>query len=172
LFNNAGTLVVRNLSEMTESEWDHSMNTNAKSVFFLSKYSLPWLAKTHGVIINNGSELGLVGASMYTAYCASKGAVVLLTKALAVECAPIGVRVNCICPGSTDTSMLRGEFALLANAGNTSTETLRKGVIENIPLHRIATPDEIANVVLFLASDEASYATGAIWSVDGGTTTR
>jgi NAD(P)-dependent dehydrogenase (short-subunit alcohol dehydrogenase family) len=119
------------------------------------------------VIINNGSELGLVGAPNYTAYCASKGGIVLFTKALALECAESKVRVSCVCPGATETRMLERELAHYPDK-----EAVRSSVIENIPLRRLASPEEIAGIVAFLASDEAKYVTGAVLSVDGGTTTK
>ncbi len=167
LFNNAGIELIRPCEEMREDEWDDVIDSNLKSAFLFSKYSLPWLRKTQGVIINNGSELGLVGAPSYTAYCASKGGVILFTKALALECAQFNIRVNCVCPGATETRMLSREIAQLGEE-----EPVRRSIIGNVPLHRIASPDEIATAVLFLASDEARYVTGAVLSVDGGTTTK
>jgi len=144
-----------------------SWTTNLKAAFLLSKYTLPWLKKTQGVIINNGSELGLVGTANYSACCASKGGLVLFTKALALECAEWKIRVNCVCPGATETSMLKREVAHFPDEN-----TVRSPIVDNIPLRRIASPEEIAHVVAFLSSDEARYVTGAVWSVDGGTTTK
>jgi NAD(P)-dependent dehydrogenase (short-subunit alcohol dehydrogenase family) len=167
LFNNAGVELISSCVDMTEEQWDDVINTNLKSVFLFSKHCLPWLKRSQGAIINNGSELGLIGAPNYTAYCASKGGILLFTKALALECAESKVRVNCVCPGATETRMLERELAQYPNK-----EAVRTSVIENIPLRRIASPDEIAGIVVFLASDEANYVTGAIWSVDGGTTTK
>lgn len=164
LFNNAGIELIREAVDMTEEEWDQILDTNLKSMFLFSKYTLPWLKKTKGVIINTSSELGLVGAPNYTAYCASKGGVVLFTKALALEHAP-DVRVNCVCPGATQTSMLERELAHYPDR-----QTIMKAILDNIPLRRIASPEEVADSVLFLASPEAGYITGAILSIDGGTT--
>jgi len=164
LFNNAGIELIREAADMTEEEWDQVLDTNLKSMFLFSKYTLPWLKMTKGVIINTSSELGLVGAPNYTAYCASKGGVVLFTKALALEHAP-DVRVNCVCPGATQTSMLERELA-----HSPDRQAVMKAILDNIPLRRIASPEEVADSVLFLASPEAGYITGAILSIDGGTT--
>lgn len=168
LFNNAGNVgPLKEIAEMTEEEWDEVLDVNLKSMFLFSKYALPHLKKSKGTIVNTGSELGLVGTPKYTAYCASKGGVVLFTRALALECAPLQVRVNCVSPGFTATRMSEWELSHAPDK-----EAARKAAIENVPLGRMATPDEIANAVAFLASDEAKYITGAILSVDGGTTVK
>jgi NAD(P)-dependent dehydrogenase (short-subunit alcohol dehydrogenase family) len=167
LFNNAGVELIRSCAETTEDEWDLVLDTNLKSAFLFSKYSIPWLKQSSGNIVNNASSIGLVGSPNYTAYCASKGGLVLFTKALALECAPWKIRVNCVCPGAINTPMLDREIAHFPDK-----ETVVKSITEVAPLRRIATPDEVAGVVLFLASDEASYVTGASYSVDGGTTAK
>jgi len=167
LHNNVGTVgPVKEIMDTTEEEWDEVLDINLKSMFLFSKCALPYLRKSKGVIVNTSSEYGLTGGPKYTAYCASKGGVVLFTRALALECAPWQVRVNCVCPGFTKTRMSELELSLLSP----DKEAARKSAIENIPLGRMATPDEIANAVAFLASDEAKYITGAILSIDGGTT--
>jgi NAD(P)-dependent dehydrogenase (short-subunit alcohol dehydrogenase family) len=168
LFNNAGSLLVRDCADTTEEEWDLMFDTNVKSTFMFCKFAIPHLKKTKGTIINNGSELALRGAPSYTAYCASKGGIVLFTKSLALECAPFGIRVNCICPGATQTPMLDNEFVVLAK--NSTVEATRKMILDGIPMARISSPDEIAKVVVFLASRESSYMTGSVVSVDGGST--
>jgi NAD(P)-dependent dehydrogenase (short-subunit alcohol dehydrogenase family) len=166
LFNNAGTEgPLKEIVDMTEEEWDEVLDVNLKSMFLFSKYALPHLRKSKGVIVNTSSELGLIGGPKYTAYCASKGGVVLFTRALALECAPWQVRVNCVSPGFTATRMSERELSHYPDK-----EAARKSAMENIPLGRMATPDEIANAVAFLASDEAKYITGAVLSIDGGTT--
>ena len=173
LFNNAGVLLIRSCMEMTEEEWDSTINTNLKSVFLFSKHALPFLKQTKGVIVNTGSELGIIGAPKYSGYCASKGGVVLFTKALAIECAPWGVRVNCVCPGATNTGMLEGEFVHYTTKEPDrfpDKERTMNFLLDMIPLRRISTADDIANVVLFLASDEARQMTGSVVSVDAGTT--
>ena len=167
LFNNAGVELIRSCAETTEEEWDLVLDTNLKSAFLFSKYSIPWLKQSRGNIVNNASSIGLVGSPNYAAYCASKGGLVLFTKALALECAPWGIRVNCVCPGAINTPMLDREIAHFPNK-----EATIKLITEEAPLRRIATPGEVAGVVLFLASDEASYVTGASYSVDGGTTAK
>lgn len=167
LFNNAGVELIRGCAETTEEEWDLILDTNLKSAFLFSKYSIPWLKQSRGNIVNNASSIGLVGSPNYTAYCASKGGLVLFTKALALECAPWRIRVNCICPGAINTPMLDREIAHFPDK-----EAVVRSITEEAPLRRIATPDEVAGVVLFLASDEASYVTGASYSVDGGTTAK
>jgi NAD(P)-dependent dehydrogenase (short-subunit alcohol dehydrogenase family) len=138
------------------------MNVNAKSVYLVSKHAIP-VMQAGGSIINVASGWGLVGGPQAAAYCASKGAVVLLTKAMAIDCGPTGIRVNCLCPGDTDTPMLRDEARQLGLAEAVFlTQSARR------PLGRIGTPLEIAQAALFLASDASSYMTGATLLVDGG----
>jgi NAD(P)-dependent dehydrogenase (short-subunit alcohol dehydrogenase family) len=167
LFNNAGVELIRECAETTEEEWDLTLDTNLKSAFLFSKYSIPWLKQSRGNIVNNSSSIGLVGSPNYTAYCASKGGLVLFTKALALECAPWKIRVNCVCPGAINTPMLDREIAHFPDK-----EAVVRSITEEAPLRRIASPDEVASVVLFLASEEASYVTGSSYSVDGGTTAK
>jgi NAD(P)-dependent dehydrogenase (short-subunit alcohol dehydrogenase family) len=123
------------------------------------------IERRSGVIINNSSGWGLVGGDAAAAYCASKGGVVLLTKAMAIDHGRHGIRVNCLCPGDVDTPMLPADARL---RGQTWEEYLRGAV--NRPLGRIGTPDEIARAALFLASDDSSFMTGAALVVDGGGT--
>ena len=167
LFNNAGVELIRACAETTEEDWDLTLDTNLKSAFLFSKYSIPWLKQSRGNIVNNASSIGLVGSPNYTAYCASKGGLVLFTKSLALECAPWKIRVNCVCPGAINTPMLDREIAHFPDK-----EAVVRSITDEAPLQKIATPDEVASVVLFLASDEASYVTGASYSVDGGTTAK
>jgi NAD(P)-dependent dehydrogenase (short-subunit alcohol dehydrogenase family) len=175
LFNGAGVQLVRSCTDMTEEEWDNVIDTNLKATFLVTKYAMPWLRQTRGVVINTASELGIIGAPKYSAYCASKGGVILLTRALALECAPFDVRVNCVSPGATQTAMLEGEVDYYTKNETQSfpdKETAMKFLLDMIPLHRIATPEEIAGVVAFLASEEAAYMTGAVVPVDAGTTAK
>ena len=167
LFNNAGTELIRSCEDTSEDEWDTIVDTNLKSAFLFTKYALPYLRKTHGTIVNNASTLGLVGSLNYTAYCASKGGVVLFTKSLALECAQWNIRVNCVCPGAIQTPMLDREVAMFPNR-----EQIMQSIINEIPLKRIATPEEVAKVVAFLSSEDASFVTGAAYLVDGGTVTK
>jgi NAD(P)-dependent dehydrogenase (short-subunit alcohol dehydrogenase family) len=164
LFNNAGIIRRASIVSTTEEEWDKVMNTNVKSIFLLSKYVVPLMAKSGGgVIINTASGWGLVGGREAASYCASKGAVVLLTKAMALDHGPQNIRVNCICPGDTDTPMLHSEAQQL---GVPREEFLAEA--RQRPLQRIGKPEEIANAALFLASDASSYVTGTALVVDGG----
>jgi len=164
LFNNAGIIRRASVVETSEEEWDLVMATNVKSVFLLSKYAIPVMAEAGGgVIINTASGWGLVGGWKAAPYCASKGAVVLLTKAMAVDHGSQNIRVNCICPGSTDTSMLRDEARQL---GKPEEQLLAESAQR--PLQRIGRPEEIAQAALYLASDAASFVTGIALVVDGG----
>lgn len=166
LFNNAGVFFPQTTLECSEEEWDLQIDINLKGTFLMSKYALePMIAQGAGVIINNSSGWGLVGGDRAVAYCASKGGVVLLTKAMAIDHGRQGIRVNCICPGDVDTPMLPED----ARRRGLEWKTYLAGC-ENRPLGRIGTPDEIAKAVLFLASDDSSFMTGASLVVDGGGT--
>jgi NAD(P)-dependent dehydrogenase (short-subunit alcohol dehydrogenase family) len=140
------------------------MAVNVKSIFLLSKHAIPVMAESGGgVIINTSSGWGLVGGRRAASYCASKGAVVLLTKAMALDHAPQNIRVNCLCPGDTDTPMLRNEARQLSEPVEAFlAEAARR------PLGRIGTPDDIAQAALFLASDASGFITGTTLVVDGG----
>jgi NAD(P)-dependent dehydrogenase (short-subunit alcohol dehydrogenase family) len=164
LFNNAGIIRRASVIETSEEEWDRVMATNAKSVFLLSKYTIPIMAEAGGgVIINTASGWGLVGGRNAASYCASKGAVVLLTKAMALDHGAQNIRVNCICPGDTDTPMLRNEAQQL---GKSTEQFLAESARR--PLQRVGSPEEIAQAALFLASDASSFVTGITLVVDGG----
>jgi NAD(P)-dependent dehydrogenase (short-subunit alcohol dehydrogenase family) len=166
LFNNAGVFYPQTALECSEEEWDLQIDINLKGTFLMSKYALePMIAQGGGVIINNSSGWGLVGGDKAVAYCASKGGVVLLTKAMAIDHGRQGIRVNCICPGDVDTPMLPED------ARRRGLEwTAYLAGCENRPMGRIGTPEEIAKAVLFLASDDSSFMTGAALVVDGGGT--
>lgn len=164
LFNNAGIIRRASVVELSEEDWDQIMAVNAKSVFLLSKYAIPLMAKAGGgVIINTASGWGLTGGRKAAAYCASKGAVVLLTKAMALDHGAQNIRVNCICPGDTDTPMLREEARQLGKP-----EALFLSEAAQRPLQRIGKPEDIAQAALYLASDASSYVTGTTLVVDGG----
>jgi len=166
LFNNEGDFFPQTALECSEEEWDLQIDINLKGTFLMSKYALgPMIVQGGGVIINNSSGWGIVGGDKAVAYCASKGGVVLLTKAMAVDHGRQGIRVNCICPGDVDTPMLPED----ARMRGLDWKTYLKGC-GNRPLGRIGTVDEIAKAVLFLASDESSFMTGAALVVDGGGT--
>jgi NAD(P)-dependent dehydrogenase (short-subunit alcohol dehydrogenase family) len=164
LINSAGIIRRAAVTETEEEEWDRVLAVNLKSVFLLSRYAIPVMARGGGgTIINIASGWGLVGGRKAAAYCASKGGVVLLTKAMALDHAPQNIRVNCICPGDTDTPMLRNEAAQL---GETAEAFL--GDAARRPLGRIGKPEEIARAALFLAGDASSFVTGTTLVVDGG----
>jgi NAD(P)-dependent dehydrogenase (short-subunit alcohol dehydrogenase family) len=164
LFNNAGIIRRASVLETSEEEWDRVMAVNVKSVFLLSKYAIPVMVQAGGgVIINTASGWGLVGGRKAAAYCASKGAVVLLTKAMALDHGGQNIRVNCICPGDTDTPMLRDEAQQL---GEPDDRFLAEAAQR--PLQRIGRPVDIAQAALYLASDASSFVTGAALVVDGG----
>jgi NAD(P)-dependent dehydrogenase (short-subunit alcohol dehydrogenase family) len=164
LVNNAGIIRRASVPEMSEEDWDRTMAVNVKSVFLLSKYAIPVMAEAGGgAIINIASGWGLVGGRRAAAYCASKGAVVQLTRAMALDHGEQGIRVNCICPGDTDTPMLRAEAEQL---GVPIEEFLAEAAQR--PLGRIAQPEDIAQAALYLASDAAAAVTGISLVVDGG----
>lgn len=164
LFNNAGIIRRASVTELSEEEWDHVMAVNVKSMFLMSKYVIPLMEKEGGgAIVNNASGWGMTGGARAAVYCASKGAVVNLTRAMAVDHGSKNIRVNCIAPGDTDTAMLRNEARQLGELEeNFLIDSARR------PLGRIGRPVEIAAAVLYLASEEASFITGAILAVDGG----
>jgi len=166
LFNNAGIVRRADVVNLPESDWDLVMAVNVRSIFLMSKYAVPEMMKAgSGSIINTGSGWGLRGGRNAVSYCASKGAVVNMTRAMAIDYGQQKIRVNCICPGDTDTAMLRDEASQL---GQPIDQFLAEAA--DRPLRRYAHPMEIAQAVLFLASDASSYVTGAILAVDGGGT--
>jgi NAD(P)-dependent dehydrogenase (short-subunit alcohol dehydrogenase family) len=166
LFNNAGVFYPQTALECSEKEWDEQIDANLKGVFLMSKFALPILiAQKKGVIINNASGWGIVGGDHAVAYCASKGGVVLMTKAMAIDHGAQGIRVNCICPGDVETPMLPAD----AKMRGLRWEDYIAGCA-NRPLGRVGTAEEIAKAVLFLASDDSSFMTGAALVVDGGGT--
>jgi len=164
LFNNAGIIRRASVLEISEQDWDQVMAVNVKSIFLMSRQVIPIMAKAGGgCIINTASGWGLAGGARAAAYCASKGAVVLLTKAMAIDHGPQNIRVNCICPGDTDTGMLRHEAQQLGEREDSFlAESARR------PLGRIGKPEEIAQAALYLATDASSFVTGTAVVVDGG----
>lgn len=164
LFNNAGLIIRKNLVELQEAEWDLVLDVNLKSVYLMSHFIIPHMKKTGGgSIINTGSGWGLKGGADAASYCAAKGGVVNLTKAMAVDFGKDNIRVNCVCPGDVDTPLLRGEAKQLNQA---DAEFMKEAA--DRPLGRVGQPIDIANAVLFFASDLSSWATGSILVVDGG----
>jgi NAD(P)-dependent dehydrogenase (short-subunit alcohol dehydrogenase family) len=164
LFNNAGIIRRATILDLSEENWDRVMTVNVKSIFLFSREVIPHMQKAGGgSIINTASGWGLTGGAKAAVYCASKGAVVLLTKAMAVDHGPQKVRVNCICPGDTDTGMLRSEAQQLGEASDRFLADAAKR-----PLGRVGSPEEIAQAALYLASDASSFVTGTALVVDGG----
>lgn len=166
LVNNAGLELTRKIPDTPEAEWDRLMNVNLKGVFLCSKaVVIEMQQRRGGVIVNVASELGLVGAPEFAAYCASKGGVIQLTKAMAIDHATDNIRINCVCPGPINTPLLD---RIIASAPDPAKE--RQATEEKTLLKRLGEPGEIANVILFLASEESSYMTGSIVVADGGLT--
>jgi NAD(P)-dependent dehydrogenase (short-subunit alcohol dehydrogenase family) len=166
LFNNAGVYYPQTALECSEREWDEQVDVNLKGTFLMSKCALPtMIAQRGGVIVNNSSGWGIVGGDHAVAYCASKGGVVLMTKAMAIDHGAQGIRVNCICPGDVETPMLPVD----AKMRRVKWEDYLAGCSSR-PLGRVGTVEEIAKAVLFLASDDSSFMTGAALVVDGGGT--
>jgi len=164
LFNNAGVFLHNDAVACTEEEWDLQVDVSLKGTFLMSKFVLPvMMAQGSGSIINNGSGWGLVGGDKAVAYCAAKGGVVVMTKAMAIDHGHQGIRVNCICPGDTETPMEHED----AERRGTSWEAYVEGASDR-PLGRMGRPEEIAAAALFLASDESSFVMGAVLPVDGG----
>lgn len=168
LFNNAGTNLALPVEEITEEIWDNIINTNLKGVFLCCKYVIPVMKKQRsGVIINMGSVSALVGNPYFGAYSASKGGILALTRTIALEVAPFNIRVNCICPGTIETPLSKRTWERMGIG-----EEKREERAKLVPLGRVGKPEEVARAVLFLASEDSSYMTGANLVVDGGFTTR
>ena len=167
LVNNAGIYVERSTEHLTEREWDSVLDINLKGAFLCTKYALPgMIRRKRGNIINVASDSGLVATPLSSAYCASKGGMVLFTRVLAVDHAKDGIRANAICPGNVETPMLDRD----AQASGLRKKEYHRRLIASVPQKRAAKPEEIARAILFLASDEVPFMTGAAMSVDGGWT--
>ena len=164
IFNNAGIIRRATAIDTTVEEWDRVFGVNVRSIFLMAKYAVPIMAAGGGgSIINTGSGWGLKGGANALSYCASKGAVVNMTRALAIDHGPQGIRVNSVNPGDTNTGMLRDEAKQLS-----ADETAFLAESSDRPLGRMGEPEEIAAAVVWLASDASSYVTGAALVVDGG----
>jgi NAD(P)-dependent dehydrogenase (short-subunit alcohol dehydrogenase family) len=163
LVNNAGMLSAKTVEQVPEEEWDRVMAINVKGPFLMSRAALPEFRKAGGgAIVNIGSILGLIAMKDRAAYCASKGAVTLLTKAMALDHAHEKIRVNCICPSLVETELIAGLFA------SADGEALRKARVASLPLGRVGQPQDVAEMVVFLASEESSWVTGTAIPLDGG----
>jgi NAD(P)-dependent dehydrogenase (short-subunit alcohol dehydrogenase family) len=166
--NSAGTYLEKSIVDMHEADFLDVMNSNITGTYWICKFAVSELRKSKcGAIVNLASDAGLRGNLLCTAYCAAKGAVINFTKALSLELAQYDIRVNCICPGDVATPMLEKQLSN-AKDSHQCLEDMKKFY----PLGRIATPEEVAQVICFLASPAASFVTGAIWTVDGGLTAR
>ncbi|CAM3714718.1 SDR family oxidoreductase [Cohnella lubricantis] len=165
LVNNAGVEYVASLEDSTEAGWDRVMDVNVKSVFLCCQAALPRLKASRGNIVNTASQLAFVGSSLFTAYTASKAAVVNFTRSLALETAKDCVRVNCVCPGAIDTPLLRRQFE-----GGRGPQGTLGDLIGMHPMGRLGHPEEIAECILFLSSPAASFVTGSAMMADGGYT--
>jgi len=164
LVNNAGALNAATVEGIAEEEWDRIMTVNLKGPFLMSRAALPEFRKAGGgAIVNVGSILGLIAMKERAAYCASKGAVTLLTKAMALDHAHEKVRVNCICPSIVETELVKGLFE-----ANAQGQALRDARVASIPLGRMGRPADVAELAVFLASEESSWLTGAAIPLDGG----
>nr|MDO8135765.1 glucose 1-dehydrogenase [Candidatus Njordarchaeum guaymaensis] len=164
LFNNAGIVIGGRIDNTSVEDWDKTMAINVRGIYLLSKYAIPHLKKTKGTIINTASSVALKGVKDRAAYTASKGAVLALTRAMAMDYMEDGVRINCISPGTTDTPSFRERVAQSEDP-----EEARRQLVLRQPMKRLGKPEEIADGVLFLASNE--FCTGTNLSVDGGMTT-
>jgi NAD(P)-dependent dehydrogenase (short-subunit alcohol dehydrogenase family) len=167
LVNNAGIVLVKPIVETTEQDFEKVVNTNYKSVFLCTKHVLPYMKKG-GTIVNVASISGHVGQINHAVYGGTKGAIIALTRALAWELAPLGIRVNSISPGSVETPMLLGDVEIEAKRLGISMEKIRKVRSDIGALRRWANPEEIAEAILFLSSDKSSYVTGTDLLVDAG----
>lgn len=165
LVNCAGIAQGGPMESVSEEMWDATLDINLKGTFFCTQAALPFLRGSHGNVVNLASDAGLIGEVGLAVYCASKGGVVNLTRALALELAP-HVRVNCVCPGYVDTDMVRRDV-IEASEDPAATEAALKA---SAPLNSFAAPAEIATAILYLASPQAGFITGAALQIDGGTT--
>lgn len=166
LHNNAGVCIGGNLENTTNEEWEKTLNVNLKGAFLCSKYALNMLKESSsGVIINTVSELGIIATPDCLAYLCSKGGLMQLTRGMAIELAPYGIRVNAVCPAGTDTPLFRAD---MDRDGNYEANVAR--LARSYPLGRIGKPEDISPAVLYLASEESSFITGQHIVLDGGFT--
>jgi NAD(P)-dependent dehydrogenase (short-subunit alcohol dehydrogenase family) len=170
LVNCAGVWVEGPTAEMTEEQWNHTIDVNLKGTFFACRFAIPHLERTEGCIMNLSSDAGLVGTPQTAIYTASKGGVSLLTKSLALELAPKGVRVNAVCPNDVDTPMLAGQAR---DFGGDDPDAYLAALLATYPQKgraRFIRPDEVAALIVYLASPEAAPITGACVPIDFGST--
>ena len=164
--NSAGIYQEKAITNVTEADFNTVMNINVKGTFFICKFAAEEMQKAgRGTMVNVSSDAGINGNTFCTAYCASKGAITTFSKALALELAPRGIRVNCVCPADVQTPMLERQREQAGDAA-----AYERALVSHYPLGRIGDPREVASVIMFLASAAASFVTGAVWTVDGGLT--
>lgn len=164
LVNNAGVFIANATADLYRIEdFDRTVRNNLRTAFLMTKFALPHLQRSRGNILFTGSEAGINGSPMMTPYGGSKGFLHAFMKGVAIEQAAHGVRANCVCPGPIDTAWTRGAESPIGLAEQAAIDAM-------VPLGRRGTPEEMANIFAFLASDEASYVTGALWLADGGVT--
>jgi NAD(P)-dependent dehydrogenase (short-subunit alcohol dehydrogenase family) len=164
LFNNAGVLLVKTIEQMSAEEWDRVMAVNVKSVFLATKHVVPHMRRNgKGVILNTGSIGSFTGQVGTPVYSASKGAIALLTKSLALDLGRDGIRVNCLCPGITDTPMLREHLG-----DGEEGEARIRARLSRVPLGKILRPEDVARAAVYLVSDQSEGITGILHVVDGG----
>jgi 2-keto-3-deoxy-L-fuconate dehydrogenase len=166
LVNSAGIGLVGGVEETEQADFARLMRVNVEGVFLVTKHAVPKLIESHGAIVNIGSVAGLIGVKKRFAYCATKGAVVSMTRQLAVDY-PKEFRVNCICPGTVDTPFVEG---YLEKYHKHEKDVVREQLNQRQPIGRLGRPDEVAHLALYLASDEASFTTGSVITIDGGWT--
>ena len=164
LFNNAGVAIRKNAVDLAEEEWDLALDVMLKGPYLLSHFVIPYMIKnSSGSIINTGSGWSLKGGQDAVSYCAAKGGILNLTRAMAIDHGKHNIRVNCVCPGDVDTPLLRSECEQL---GDNETEFMKDAA--DRPIQRVGTPEDVANAVLFFASDMSKWVTGTHLVVDGG----
>jgi len=164
LLNNAGALSNATVEGLSEEDWDRVMRVNIKGPFLMSRAALPAMRRAGGgSIVNTGSILGLVAMKSRAAYCTSKGGVTMLTKAMALDHAHENIRVNCICPSLVETEMVKSLFPDTPEG-----RAMREARLAGIPLGRLGKPDDVAELAVYLVSDESSWLTGVAIPLDGG----
>lgn len=168
IYNNAGIGTGNPVTQISVEEWDRMHAINLRGVFLGTKHAIPEMMKTGGgAIVNTASDAGLMGAAMLSSYCATKGGVVMFTKATAVEWARMGIRINCVCPGVIRTPIL-DPMLQMAEAAGVTPEQAWERVGKSHPIGRVGEPSEVGQTVAFLCSDRASFITGVALPVDGG----
>jgi 2-keto-3-deoxy-L-fuconate dehydrogenase len=166
LVNNAGIGLVGGVEQTDLADFQRLFRVNVEGMFLCTRSAMPLLLASHGVIVNIGSVAGLIGVKKRFAYCATKGAVVAMTRQLAVDY-PTEIRVNCICPGTVDTPFVEG---FLEKYHKNEKEAVRAALNQRQPIGRLGRPDEIAYMALYLASSEAEFVNGSVVTIDGGWT--